>query len=75
MFNATIFIILKAYVGMATDEGASCWAKQSSVLFFFFFFLYVLKLVTTESGKLLVTFVKDLQETLRLAAATVQACG
>lgn len=34
MFNATFFIILQAYVGTATDDEASCWAKWSSGLFF-----------------------------------------
>lgn len=40
MFNATIFIILKAYVGMATDSELA--AGQSDDHFFFpsFFFFF-----------------------------------
>lgn len=41
--------------------------------FFLSFFFKIL--LTTESGKLFMTFVKVLLETQRLAAATVQACG
>lgn len=71
MFNATFFIILQAYVKMATDDEASCWAKWSWVFFFFFF----KALLITGSGKLFVTFVKVLLETQRLAAETVLAQG
>lgn len=71
MFNATFFIISQAYVGMATDDEACCWAKWSSVLFFPFF----KALLITGYDKLFVTFVKVLLETHWLAAATVLACG
>lgn len=27
IFNATFFIILRAYAEIATDDGASCWAQ------------------------------------------------
>lgn len=71
MFNATFFIVSQAYVGMATDDEASCWAKSSSVPLWLFF----KALLITRSDKLFVTFVKVLLETLWLAAATVLACG
>lgn len=81
MFNVTIFIILKAYAGMATDDEASCWQSGHRCIFFVFlgpFVIYFIFFTPTRliktCAKLFVTFVKVFccTRAQRLAVAATQ---